>query len=134
MNISKKVTITLSCILAIIVLIFIALFSWKIYAENNKDNANVRDYAQLNPLIRPVDYYVKVNDPVTKNKKREVGQYTYKADGYNSKGEKRTITYNGMKKLKKDAYLKISLLLDAPKGYEEVKQANIPKKAIDKLN
>ncbi|SCT02531.1 hypothetical protein [Staphylococcus caeli] len=85
MNISKKVIITLSSILAVIVIIFVALFSWKIYAENNSDNANVRDYTQLNPLIRPVDYYVQVNDSIKKNKKNEVGKYTYKIELFNMK-------------------------------------------------
>lgn len=134
MNISKKAIITLSSILAVIVIIFVALFSWKIYAENNSDNANVRDYAQLNPLIRPVDYYVQVNDPVKKNKKNEVGKYTYKIDGYNDKGEKQTITFDGLKKLKKGAYLKISLILDNPKGYNKVKKDDIPDKAMKKLD
>ncbi|MGS5041277.1 DUF1093 domain-containing protein [Staphylococcus saprophyticus] len=58
--------------------------------------------AQFNPLIRETDYYVQVSNPLKKNGKNQVGAYTYMTDGFDKDGVGHTVTFNGMKKLKKE--------------------------------
>lgn len=133
MNISRKFIITITSIIIGIVCIFIVLFAWKAYAEQHSNHANVRDYAQFNPLIRENDYYVQVSDPLKKNGKNQIGEYTYMTDGFDKDGVGHTVTFNGMKKLKKGAYLKVSLFLGEAKSYNEVSKNNVPNKPLKKL-
>ena len=38
-------------IFVIIIIVFIGLFGWKVYAEKHSDNPDVVSFAKLNPLI-----------------------------------------------------------------------------------
>ncbi|MDW4040652.1 YxeA family protein [Staphylococcus saprophyticus] len=130
---SKKFIIMINTVIVIIAFIFLALFAWKIYAERNYNNTNIREAAQFNPLIRETDYYVQVSDPLKKNGKNQVGAYTYMTDGFDKDGVGHTVTFNGMKKLKKGAYLKVSLFLGEAKSYNEISKDKVPHKPLKKL-
>jgi uncharacterized protein (TIGR01655 family) len=117
-------------IVSIIVIIFIALFGWKLYAESHTDNSTARNLANLNPLIQSETYYVKTDNPIKVEKlDDEITQYTYKSKAYNKDGKHKQIKYTATKKLKKDHYLALKYKVGEVKSYKEVSKSQIPKKA-----
>jgi uncharacterized protein (TIGR01655 family) len=117
-------------IVSIIVIIFIALFGWKLYAESHTDNPTSRNLANLNPLIQSETYYVKIGDPIkVKKLDDDITEYTYKSKAYNKNGKYKHINYTATKKLKKDHYLALNYKVGEVKSYKEVAKSQIPKKA-----
>jgi uncharacterized protein (TIGR01655 family) len=87
------------------------------------------------------DYYVKITTDGKKvvekdDKNREFVSYAYSLPGYKEDGTEKDMEFKGMnpRPLKKDAYLKVTWNKSkGVTGYEEVQEADIPKKAADKL-
>ena len=80
-------------IFVIIIIVFIGLFGWKVYAEKHSDNPDVVSFAKLNPLITNEAYYVKTQKPTkVEHNKSDDGEtlvtYNYKQNGYNKKVKK----------------------------------------------
>ncbi|MBC1291275.1 YxeA family protein [Listeria booriae] len=85
-------------------------------------------------------YYVKITqDPKTTNGRASDGSaytdYNYKLPGYDENGKEKDMDFFAQKNLRKDAYLEVFWKEDrGVTSYEEVKKADIPKKAAEKLN
>ncbi|AQM40803.1 MULTISPECIES: YxeA family protein [Staphylococcus] len=127
-------------IFVIIIIVFIGLFGWKVYAEKHSDNPDVVSFAKLNPLITNEAYYVKTQKPTkVEHNKSDDGEtlvtYNYKQNGYNKKGEKRHLDFNGFgeKPLKTNHYLKLDTELGHVQSYKEVPKNKVPKKAFNHL-
>ncbi|MCD8871449.1 YxeA family protein [Staphylococcus gallinarum] len=128
-------------ILLLFVFIFLALFGWKLYAENHQDNNKVRDYAKFNPLIHNEYYYVKIQQPIKKNVNyADNGQkfisYTYQQTSANHQGNTKEIKFNSFNehKLKSNHYLKLEIRLGDTQSYKEVQKQQVPKAALDKID
>lgn len=117
-------------IITIIIVVFIALFGWKLYAESHTNSATVRDYAKLNPLITSEQYYVKIDKPVKVEKlDNRITNYVYKSKAYNQEGEGKDIKYTATKNLKKGHYLALSYKVGEVRSFKEVSKSKIPEKA-----
>lgn len=101
-----------------------ALFSS--YAPN--DVAQVID--QLNPLLPTKDLYVKTTKPESVN---GYGTAAYKQMAADQEGHTREIQFSGLSELKTDRYLKLTAKGAHVETYEEVPQAEVPKKALAAL-
>ncbi|MBA3925980.1 YxeA family protein [Listeria rustica] len=85
-------------------------------------------------------YYVKIET----DGKKTSGQasdgstytdYNYDFTGYNEDGKEKQVELTAQKNLRKGAYLEVFVKDDkGVTSYQEVKQADIPKKAAEKLN
>ncbi|MCD8820778.1 MULTISPECIES: YxeA family protein [Staphylococcus] len=127
--------------LLLFIFIFLALFGWKLYAENHQDNNKVRDYAKFNPLIHNEYYYVKIQQPIKKNVNyADNGQkfisYTYQQTSANHQGNTKEIKFNSFNehKLKLNHYLKLEIRLGDTQSYKEVQKQQVPKAALDKID
>ena len=98
-----------------------ALFSS--HAPN--DVAQVID--QLNPLLPTKDLYVKTTKPESVN---GYGTAAYKQMAADQEGHTREIQFSGLSELKTDRYLKLTAKGAHVETYEEVPQAEVPKKAL----
>lgn len=98
-----------------------ALFSS--HAPN--DVAQVID--QLNPLLPTKDFYVKTTKPESVN---GYGTAAYKQMAADQEGHTREIQFSGLSELKTDRYLKLTAKGAHVETYEEVPQAEVPKKAL----
>lgn len=98
-----------------------ALFSS--HAPN--DVAQVID--QLNPLLPTKDLYVKTTKPESVN---GYGTAAYKQMAADQEGHTREIQFSGLSELKTDRYLKLTAKGAHVETYEEVSQAEVPKKAL----
>ncbi|EPH97978.1 MULTISPECIES: YxeA family protein [unclassified Enterococcus] len=86
-------------------------------------------------------YYVQITTDGQKevakdDKGQEYVSYGYSLPGFKEDGSEKTMEFKGMnpRPLKKDAYLKITWNKSkGVTGYEEVKKADVPKKAAEKL-
>ncbi|MBM2658082.1 YxeA family protein [Staphylococcus pseudoxylosus] len=117
-----------------IVVIILALFFWKLYAESHTDSKNVRNLANLNPLITSEKYYIQTNEPRSvKDSGKGTKQYEYTNKAYDKDGNEKEITYTAIKKLKTNHYLELDYKVGEVKGYTEVKEKDIPRKAKIKL-
>ncbi|MCE4994740.1 YxeA family protein [Staphylococcus xylosus] len=121
-------------IFLLIVAIILVLFFWKLYAESHTDSKNVRNLANLNPLITSEKYYIQTNEPKSvKDSGKDIKVYEYTNKAYDKDGNGKEITYTATKKLKTNHYLEIDYKIGEVKGYTEVKEKDIPKKAKVKL-
>lgn len=98
-----------------------ALFS----SHTPNDVAQIID--QLNPLIPTKDLYVKTTAPEWVN---DYGTAAYKQIAADQKGHTREIQFSGLSELKTDRYLKLTAKGAHVETYEEVQQADVPKKAL----
>ncbi|MFT4497680.1 YxeA family protein [Bacillus cereus] len=92
---------------------------------------------RINPLVEMDDYYT-----VVKTDGEHLGQdsvrtdkesYEYKFKGYNSDGKEQDITITVTKKLRHDAYLKVTAKGENGKSWIEVQANEIPAPAKTKL-
>ncbi|MBC2320895.1 YxeA family protein [Listeria booriae] len=85
-------------------------------------------------------YYVKITqDPKITSERASDGstftEYHYNLPGYDEDGKEKDMEFFAQKNLRKDAYLEVFWKKDrGVTSYEEVKKADIPKKAAEKLN
>lgn len=85
-------------------------------------------------------YYVKITtDGQAKSGHASDGtaytDYNYDLPGYNEDGKEKKIEFTAQKNLRKGAYLEVFVKEDkGVTSYEEVKAADVPKKAAEKLN
>ncbi|MBC1974280.1 YxeA family protein [Listeria booriae] len=85
-------------------------------------------------------YYVKITqDPKITSGHASDGSayndYNYNLPGYNKDGKEKDMEFIAQKNLRKDAYLEVFWKEDkGVTSYEEVKKADIPKKAAEQLN
>lgn len=101
-----------------------ALFS----SQAPNDVAQVID--QLNPLLPTKDLYVKTIKPESVN---GYGTAAYKQMAADQEGHTREIQFSGLSELKTDRYLKLTAKGAHVETYEEVPQAEVPKKALAAL-
>ncbi|WP_028543805.1 YxeA family protein [Paenibacillus taiwanensis] len=92
-----------------------------------------------NPFSKKEEYYVQVGDKYTVEKSKtdkgeEYANYMYTLPGFDEQGNKRDITFNGLKVLRQHAYLKISLRADTVISYTEVQLEDIPDAAKVKIS
>lgn len=121
-------------IFLLIVAIILVLFFWKLYAESHTDSKNVRNFANLNPLITTEKYYIQTNEPKSvKDSGKHIKVYEYTNKAYDKDGNGKEITYTATKKLKTNHYLELDYKVGEVKGFTEVKEKDIPKKAKIKL-
>ncbi|MFJ8461587.1 YxeA family protein [Lysinibacillus xylanilyticus] len=83
-------------------------------------------------------YYVQVPEGKKVEVKTMDGQkafsYEYTSKGYDKKGSEKTLDFTAIKSLRKNAYLRLYVKDKGVSSYEEVKQDEIPSKALEKLN
>lgn len=111
-----------------IIAIMVVLIGFVIFIQNVNINRLGTD-----------EYYVQISNSVNKTEdKTDSGQvyvqYEYQLSAFDKSGNKKEFTFTASKELRKDAYL--MLFVKDEKGvtsYEEVKKADIPKKALDQL-
>lgn len=94
-------------------------------------------------MMVPTAYYTQIKDSGTEIKgtfdnKEAYVQYEYNQVGYDKNGEEKTLHFMSHPELgrpfKTNAYLKINYSrFKKEKGYEEVQEQDIPKKALEKL-
>ncbi|KNF07149.1 hypothetical protein CLPU_23c00320 [Gottschalkia purinilytica] len=80
-------------------------------------------------------YYVQITDEGKKLDDKKDSNYEYTLPAYDKNGKEKTITFNGLKQLRKDAYLR--LYYSEKRGvtsYKEVKENELPEKVKEKLN
>ena len=82
---------------------------------------------RLNPLVKEGNVYVKTAQPLEVN---GYGTAHYRQVAADEKGNKRTIEFSGMSKLKQGHYLKLENKGAFVKTYEEVQKEEIPKAAL----
>lgn len=89
------------------------------------------------------DFFVKVGQPIKKEQTTDqkgvnYTQYEYLQKGYNEQGEQKQLRFNAFREtpIKKEAFLKIGYNKKRNEviKWEEVKQKEIPKKALEQLN
>ncbi|MBU5590625.1 YxeA family protein [Clostridium sp. MSJ-4] len=78
-------------------------------------------------------YYTQIKGKGEKKGADDIQIYEYTLPAYDDKGEKKDITFNGMKQLREDAYLKVYMKKDKAITYEEVEEKDIPEKAKEGL-
>ncbi|MBF7016646.1 YxeA family protein [Staphylococcus durrellii] len=121
-------------ILTIIIIILLALYGWKYYAESHTNNQTVRNLANFNPLIKNEKYYVQIDYPEsTKNVGKGIEEYKYKSKAFKKDGKEKKLKYMATKKLKRNHYLELDYKVGEVKNYKEVHLSKIPKKAKEKL-
>lgn len=77
--------------------------------------------------------YVQISDS-TENKKDGETFYDYNLTGYDKKGNVKEVKLSERKKLRKDAYLCVTLKNDGEAmSWEEVKQEDLPEKVKEKF-
>lgn len=83
-------------------------------------------------------YYVQINEvPKEEKMKTSKGEvftrYAYTLDAYDEDGNEKQYTFTADKELRQDAYLMLYVKESVVSSYDEVKLADIPKKAQQKL-
>ncbi|WP_082361094.1 YxeA family protein [Bacillus sp. FJAT-28004] len=83
-------------------------------------------------------YYVQVQEGKQVEGKTADGQkfisYEYTSKAYDKDGTEKKLDYTANKSLRKDAYLRVYVKDSGVSSYQEVKQDEIPSKALEKLN
>lgn len=85
------------------------------------------------------EYYTQIEGPGKKieeedeNGKKFILLYEYKLPAYDKDGQKKTLTFTAQKQLREKAYLDLYAKNGNVKSYQEVKLAEIPEKAKEKL-
>ncbi|MCG7408163.1 YxeA family protein [Paenibacillus sp. ACRRX] len=92
-----------------------------------------------NPFSKKEEYYVLIGDKYTVEKSKtdkgeEYINYMYTLPGFDKQGNKRDITFNGLKVLRQHAYLKITMRADTVISYNEVQLEDIPSAAKIKVS
>ncbi|MGG3279121.1 YxeA family protein [Paenibacillus solani] len=83
-------------------------------------------------------YYVQINqDGKRMENKSDSGEkyvsYEYTLEGFNSKGEEKSLTFTANKELRKDAYLRVYVKGNDVSSYQEVQVGEMPEQAKQKL-
>ena len=84
----------------------------------------------LNPLVPREEIYVQINKPGTP---RGAGGYDYTLPGYTAEGEQREVTFYAGKKLREQAYLKVTAKGAYVETWAEVQFEQLPEKAKRQL-
>ncbi|MFC5450879.1 YxeA family protein [Paenibacillus aestuarii] len=82
-------------------------------------------------------YYVQVQEgkkvQVRTSGGDMVDSYLYHTKAYDKNGSEKTVDFSAIKMLRKDAYLRVYTKGSGVSSYEEVKQDEVPSKALEKL-
>ncbi|EOT43088.1 MULTISPECIES: YxeA family protein [Enterococcus] len=82
---------------------------------------------RMNPFVKEGNIYVKTTQPKDVN---DYGTAHYRQVAADEEGNKRTIEFSGMSKLKQGHYLKLENKGAFVKKYEEISKNEIPKAAL----
>jgi uncharacterized protein (TIGR01655 family) len=108
-----------------IIVLFIALVMLMIVARGCGGTID-----RINPFVKTDDYYVLLKED---GKQLSKSQWEYTLTGYNKDGKKQEFVLLTLRHLRKGIYLKVAAKGENGKSFIEVKENEVPQKALEKI-